>query len=170
MGDRMEIRVERGSAEKYPCELLILFSFEFPEPLEGPIKNVDLEWKGFISSLMNRGDFKGDLYERKLFYTQGALPAKRVLLAGLGKREEFDLEKWRGASSKAGQYIRDSGVKKFAYQMKGFDGYIEEGLAESFITGLLLGTYQYNEFKIAEREKIKEIEEVILLGENEEES
>jgi leucyl aminopeptidase len=161
----MEVRVEQGGAEKYPCELLILFSFEFPEPLEGPIKNVDLELKGFISNLMNQGDFKGELFERKLFYTQGTLPAKRVLLTGLGKRGEFDLDKWRGASSKAGQYIRDAGIKQFALQIKKFESFSEEGLAESFAIGLLLGTYQYNEFKTLEREKIKEIGEVILLGE-----
>jgi leucyl aminopeptidase len=161
----MEIRVDKGTAEKYPCELLLLFSYEFPEPLEGPVKNVDLEWKGFISSLMNQGDFKGELFERKLFYTQGALPAKRVLLTGLGKRGEFDLEKWRGAAAKAGQYIRDSGIKKFAFQIKKFDRLAEEELAESFVTGLLLGTYQYNELKTLERDKIKEIDEGIILGE-----
>jgi leucyl aminopeptidase len=165
VGGFMNIRVEKGKAEKFPCEVLVLFSFEFPEPLEGPIKNVDLEWKGFISSLMNQGDFKGELFERKLFYTQGALPAKRVLLTGLGKRGEFDLEKWRGASSKAGQYLRDAGIKKFAFQIKKFDRLAEEELAESFITGLLLGTYQYNELKTLEREKIKEIDEGIILGE-----
>ena len=81
----MQIRVEKGTAEKFSGELLILFTFEFPESLEGPIKRVDLEWKGFISSLMNQGDFKGELFERKLLYTQGALPAKRVLLTGLGR-------------------------------------------------------------------------------------
>ena len=161
----MEIRVEQGKAESYPCEVLVLFSFEFPEPLEGAIKNVDLEWKGFISGLMNQGDFKGELFERRLFYTQGALPVKRVLLTGLGKRGEFDLDKWRGAASKAGQYIRDAGIKQFALQIKKFDSFSEEGLAESFVTGLVLGTYQYNEFKTLEREKIKEIGEVLLLGE-----
>ena len=122
----MDIRVEKGAAEKFPCELLLLFSFEFPEALEGPTKNVDLEWKSFISSLMNQGDFKGELFERKLFYTQGALPAKRVLLTGLGKRAEFDLEKWRGGASKAGQSIRDAGIKQFALQIKKFDRFSEE--------------------------------------------
>jgi leucyl aminopeptidase len=161
----MEIRVEQGTAEKYPCELLLLFSFEFPEPLEGPVKDVDLEWKGYISSLMNQGDFKGELFERKLFYTQGALPAKRVLLAGLGRRGEFDLEKWRGAASKAGQYIRDAGIRKFAFQIRRFEHISEEELTESFVTGLLLGTYQYNELKTLEREKIKEIDEGTILGE-----
>jgi leucyl aminopeptidase len=109
------------------------------------------------------------LFERKLFHTQGALPAKRVLLTGMGKEEEFDLEKWRGASAKAGQFIRDAGIKQFAFPIKKFDGYSEEELAESFVTGLFLGAYQYLEFKTLEREKIKEIGEVVILGETTEE-
>ena len=161
----MEIRVERGKAEKYPCELLLLFSFESTEKLEGPVHNVDLEWGGFISTLMKQGDFKGELFQCRLFHTHGAIPAQRVLLAGLGKRGEFDLEKWRGASSKAGQFIRDSGVKQFGFQMMQLNGYLERELTESFVIGLLLGLYQFNEFKTLDREKIKEIEELILLGE-----
>jgi len=165
----MDIRVEKGKPEKFPCELLLLFSFESPEKLEGPIQNVDLEWKGFISTLMKQGDFKGELFECCLYYTQGVLPAKRVVLMGLGKRGEFDLEKWRGAASKAGQFIRNSGIKQFAFPIKKFDGLSEEELAESFVIGLLLGVYQFNEFKTLEREKIKEIGALVLLGEKNEE-
>jgi len=165
----MDIRVEKCKAERYPCELLLLFSFELPERLEGPLQDVDLEWKGFISTLMKQGDFKGGLFECRLFYTQGTLPGKRVLLTGLGKRGEFDLEKWRGASSKAGQFIRDLGIKQLAFPIKKFGSFSEEELTESFLTGLLLGIYQFNEFKTLERDKIKEIEEVIILGETAEE-
>jgi leucyl aminopeptidase len=161
----MNIRVEKGRAEKYPCELLLIFSFESPEKLEGPIQNVDLEWGGFISTLMRQGDFKGELFQCRLFHTHGAIPAQRVLLAGLGKRGEFDLEKWRGASSRAGQFIRDSGVKQFVFQMRKLNGHLERELTESFVIGLLLGLYQFNEFKTLDRDKIKEIEELILLGE-----
>jgi leucyl aminopeptidase len=165
----MDIRVEKGRAEKFPCELLLLFSFESPEQLEGPIQDVDLEWKGFISTLMKQGDFKGELFETHLFHTQGALPAKRVVLTGLGKKGEFDLEKWRGAASKAGQFIRNSGIKEFVFPIEKFDGHLETELSESFVTGFLLGVYQFNEFKTLERDKIKEISEMILLGEKDEE-
>jgi len=165
----MEIRVEREKAEKYPCELLLLFSFESPEELFGPARNVDSEWKGFISSLIKQGDFKGGFCECQLLYTQGAFPARRVLLTGLGKRNEFDLEKWRCASSKAGQFIRDAGVKRFAFAIKKFDSFSLEELAESFLTGLLLGVYQFNEYKTLDREKIKEIEECVLVAETAEE-
>jgi len=165
----MEIRVKGGKAEAYACELLLLFAFELSEPLTGPIRSVDLEWKGFISTLMSQGDFKGELFQCQLLHTQGALPAKRVLLTGLGKKEELDLEKWRGASSKAGRYIRDSGMKQLVFPVSKFAEFSEKDLADSFVTGLLLGTYQFNEFKTLERNKIKEIEEVILLGETSEE-
>lgn len=164
----MEIKVEKGRPEKFPCELLLLFSFESPEQLEGPIRDVDLEWRGFISTLIKQGDFKGELFECRLFYTQEALPAKRVLLTGLGKKGEFDLERWRGAASKAGQYLRNSGMKQFIFPIKKLDGHPEEDLTESFVTGLLLGIYQFNEFKTLERDKIKEIGEGILLAKNDE--
>ncbi len=163
----MEIRVEKGRPEKYPCELLLLFAFESADPLEGPVRDVDLEWKGFISTLIKQGDFKGELFECHLLHTQGALPDQRVLLTGLGKKREFDLEKWRGAASKAGQFIRNAGIKQLVFPIKKSDGLSEEELAESFVTGLLLGVYQFNEFKTLDREKIKEIEKVILLGEKE---
>ena len=165
----MKFRVEKGRAEKFPCELLLLFSFESSDQLEGPIQNVDIEWKGFLSALMKQGDFKGELFECRLFYTHGALPAKRVLLTGLGKKGEFDLEKWRGAASRAGQYIRDAGIKQFAFPIVKFESFSEVELSESFVTGLLLGLYQFYEFKTLERDKIKEIGEVTLLGEQDEE-
>ncbi len=165
----MNIRVEKGRPEKYPCELLLLFAFESPEPLKGPIGDVDLEWKGFISTLIKQGDFRGELFECHLLHPGGALPARRILLTGLGKKGEFDLEKWRGAASKAGQFVRNSGMKRLAFPIRRFDGYSEEELAESFVTGLRLGIYQFNEFKTLERDKIKEIEEVILLGEKDKE-
>ena len=161
----MEIRVDKGLAQHYGCRLLLLFSFESPEPFEGPVQQVDQEWKGFLSDLVKKGDYRGELFQCRLLYTHGVLPAERVLLTGLGKKEEFDLERWRGAASKAGQFARDSGFGQIVFPVKAFDRYSEETLAESFITGLLLGVYQFSDFKTLDRDKIKEIKETVLLGE-----
>jgi leucyl aminopeptidase len=164
----MDILVEKGKAEKYSCELLLLFTFEYPERLEGPAHEVNREWKGFISTLMRQGDFKGELFECRLFHTRGAFGAKRVLLTGLGKRVEFNLDRWRGAASKAGQFIRNSGVKQFVFELKKFNDFSAEELVEAFITGFTLGVYQFNDYKTLERDKIKEIKELVLLGEKDE--
>ena len=120
MREIMEIRVDQGKAEKYPCELLLLFSFDSPEDWEGSHPGCRCGMERFLSDLMKQRDFKGELYQCQLLHTQGALPAKRVLLTGLGKKEDFDLEKWRGASAKAGKFIRDSGLKQFVFPVKRF--------------------------------------------------
>jgi hypothetical protein len=75
----MELRVEKARPEKFPCELLLLFSFENAQE-EGTFSKVDLAWKGFLSSLVKQGDFKARLFQCRLVHTQGKLPAKRVLL------------------------------------------------------------------------------------------
>jgi leucyl aminopeptidase len=165
----VDIQVERGAADSYAGGLLLLFSFDAPEDWEEPVRKVDLKWGGFLSTLMKQGDFKGELFESRLLYTHGTLPVQRVLLMGLGKKAEFDLEKWRGASSKAGKAIRDSGTKTFAFPIKTLSTFSEEELSESFITGFILGTYQFNEFKTLDRDKMKQVDTVILLGETAEE-
>ena len=165
----MDIRVDQGRPEKYPCELLLLFSFEFGEGLEGGIQNVDSAWNGFLSSLMKEGDFTGELFQCRLLHTHGSLSAKRILLAGLGKKEAFDLEKWRGAASKAGQFIQDFGIKEFVFSVSEVEGFAREELAEAFVTGLVLGAYEFNELKTLDRDKIKKIKGATLLGETDEE-
>jgi leucyl aminopeptidase len=166
----MDIRAEQGKPEKYPCELLLLFSFESPSGLDGgAVRNVDSAWQGFLSSIVKEGDFTGELFQCRLLHSHQSLPAKRVLLTGLGKKEEFDLEKLRGAASRAGQFIQDFGLKRFALPAGRIEGFSSEDLAEAFVTGLILGTYEFNELKTLNRDKIKEIEEVLLLGETDEE-
>ena len=73
-GRSMDIRADQGKAEKYPCEILLLFTFDSPEEWEGSIRAVDSKWKGFLSNLMKQGDFKGELYECQLLYTRGLSP------------------------------------------------------------------------------------------------
>ncbi len=92
----MEIRVEQGRAGEYPCDLL-LFAFESPDGIEGPVQEIDSKWAGAIGRFMKAGDFRGELYECRLFHTHGHLPASRIVLAGLGKKADFNLERWRGA-------------------------------------------------------------------------
>jgi len=163
----MEIKVEKGRIEQYPCELLLLFSFEGKEELEGSISKVDKAWGGKISKLIKQGDFKGELFQNRVFYTYGELPAKRILLSGLGKKEEFDLEKWRGASSKAAQFVRDLGLESFVFQIEKFKEYSENEILESFITGVILGLYEFREFKTLDQETPKKISEITILVDSE---
>ncbi len=163
----MEVKIEKGVAQRYPCELLLLFGFE-EGILEGVMKSIDDSLSGDISKLISQGDFKGELFQNRLIYTNGQIPAKRILLSGLGKRGEFDLDKWRGASSKAAQFIRELGLKSFVFQIERFGDYAITELSEAFVTGVILGLYEFREFKTTEKDKIKDINEVTILLEKDE--
>jgi hypothetical protein len=65
----------------------------------------------------------------------GAVTIHRANIARALK-EELDLEKWRGAASKAGQFIRNAGIKQFAFPIKKFNGHSEAELTEVGIESL----------------------------------
>lgn len=164
----MEIKIQKGMAKKQPCEVLLIFWFEGEKLLEGIVKNIDEAWSGNISKFIEQGDFKGGLFECRIFYTHDQLPAKRILLSGLGKKSEFDLDKWRGASSKAAQFIRDLGLKSFVFQIERIGDYAITELSEAFITGVILGLYEFREFKTIEHEKVKKINEITIFVDTDE--
>ena len=63
---------------------------------------------------MKSGDFTGEHAQVSVIYTRGALPTRRVLFLGLGKKKEFDLERLRKAFSKAARTARELGLAEFA--------------------------------------------------------
>jgi leucyl aminopeptidase len=72
---------------------------------------VDRALDGAISQLIEDGEISGKEGELTLLHTLGRLPSPRVLVAGLGKAEEFDLTKVRdltrlGEASSAASFWR----------------------------------------------------------------
>ena len=50
---------------------------------------MDEALNGLVSQIIAAGDVKGKLGETQVLYSNGALPAQRVLITGLGKQAEF---------------------------------------------------------------------------------
>jgi leucyl aminopeptidase len=87
----MKVHVESGLIEKHKAEVVCVSLFEDLK-VEGFAKKLDIALKGKISKIIHAKDFKGEAAEIFLFSTEGKIPAKRVLLTGLGKRKEFELD------------------------------------------------------------------------------
>ena len=82
----MEITVKHGTLQQEDTELLAVNLFEGVTEPSGALKAVDEALGGLISQIIAAGDFKGKIGETHVLYTNGVLPAKRVLITGLGKR------------------------------------------------------------------------------------
>ena len=162
----IQFKLKVGSIISEKAEVLILPVFEDTKTLQGSLDVIDRATKGLIKKLLTSGDFLGERYKTFMLYPQGALSAKRIVLVGLGKKEKFDLEVMRGAGGKAFHYVRDLGIKMIHLPEDLLDakGFSVTKLLEAFLTGGSLGVYQFRDLITTGREKIKEVDECVIVS------
>src|SRR3972149_6847745 len=98
----MKVYLKRESIERHKTACFVVGAFEGKKP------------NGLVSKLFKDKDFEGKPNQTRLIYTQGKIPAERVLLVGLGKEKEFKIEKLRQASGNSSKAVRDLGLKKIS--------------------------------------------------------
>ena len=97
----MEVKVRVQDLLSYEGDALIVNLFEGVKQPGGATGAVDKALAGAIAAAIRRQEFVGKLHERLLLHTFGRLPASQVLVIGLGKQEEFTLDRVRSASAEA---------------------------------------------------------------------
>lgn len=144
----MEIVVESGRIEEKITELLSLGLFEGEKELTGVIGYIDDLLGGRISDVIKAGDFNGKPNQTLLLYTYNRIESKRLLLVGLGKREEFSLETVRSASGKVALQVRDLSLPSYATLLHGEEsGLPIETSVQALVEGTELALYTFNRFK-----------------------
>jgi leucyl aminopeptidase len=163
----MKISVKKGEIGREEAEIGVLGLFE-GEELPRAWEGLDQALQGEISRLLKSGEFKAKLSQTHLLHTLGKLPTRRLLLLGLGKKEEWELDALRKAAGKAATVIRSLGIDRFQIPLLGggVKGLSPEERAQAMAEGALLGLYRYTKYKTSEEakeEERKEIQEITLL-------
>jgi len=145
----MDINVTTGSIQTTEDDLIVVNLFQGVETPEGATGAVDSALGGAISHAIALGDFQGKRGETAVFYTRGAIPARRVLVVGLGARDEFSADAVRWASATAAQKARGLGVRSFSSIVHGAGagGLALATAAQATVEGTMLGLYRYQELK-----------------------
>jgi leucyl aminopeptidase len=99
--------------------------------------------------------FQGKTGQLTHFYTTGRLPAKRVMIVGLGARESVTAETIRRAASSALRRSRDLGARTVAIEVLG-DRLPGQQAAQAVVEGAILGTYTFDRYKKEKTEKFVE--------------
>lgn len=160
-----KVEVRKASVTEYRGELIVVCHFEGAKKLEGAALELDRASGGILSDLLNHGDFTGKHAQVSVVYTRGALPVHRVLLLGLGKKKECDLEKLRRGCSKASRSVRELGVGEFAIRLDPIgETHSLEDLTEAVVEGVLLGLYRFTQFKSTDKDGVKDIRTLHLLA------
>lgn len=151
----MNIKPIPGAIQASDADAIIVNLFQDAQPFwnghsdgtqpGGATKAVDQSLDGAISDLIESGDFSGKADQVAVLYPRGAIPARRVILVGLGPREKFNVDVVRRAAARAIQKARDLKAGRVATILHGAGAgelSIEEA-AQATAEGSLLGLYDY---------------------------
>jgi leucyl aminopeptidase len=162
----MEVKIKKGDFTTVEAEALVVFHFEQDERLLKITAAVNDAAGSIISQVIEAGDFRGEHLEHVLLYSQGSLATKRILLTGLGKREEFTAHTLREATAQALRTLRERRQPRAVLPVP-LDAEFPVGLedaVEACVLGGMLGLYQFTELRTREREKIKDFESLTILS------
>lgn len=145
----MNILVKSGEATTTTTDVLVCLEYEQDKTWSKVVQSVDQKLGGQLNTLRKSGEFSGKPNNTALLHIDGKLPAKRVLLVGLGTRETVTLERIRQAMGTAAKRTRTAKAKGIVCVMpdvpKGA-GPVDD-VAQAMVEGLVLGEYQFNEYR-----------------------
>ncbi len=146
----MEIKVNQGSLTEAKCDVLIINLFEGVKSPGGGTGAVDNALGGLISSyVIEKEGFKGKFGEMYVLQTFGKIPADKVLVVGLGKSSEFNLNKIRELSSKAVNKALSLKAKTVCSILHGAGtaGLSAFDCAQMIAEGAVIGSYKFDKYK-----------------------
>lgn len=146
----MEIKVIRNELSKVDCDVIIAGLFEQSTELNGPSGELDKALGGLIKEyVIEKDKFEAKFGQTYILPTYGKIAAAKVLIAGLGKKEEFDIAKIRELGAKL--------IKKCETTLKpktvcvtpygeGVNGISAYDAAKALVHGALLGAYKFEKY------------------------
>jgi len=147
--DELAIEV-KAPGEGEPDSLAILF----PEGAEGTFskgtRELDGQLEGRLQRLADSGELKGELGTAVVLHTDGELNARRVVVAGVGKRDELDMDALRTASSTVAHRLADVGGTLAWLLDESLPLSLEEQ-ARAIVEGTMLGSYSPARWKTQEK-------------------
>ena len=161
----MEIKTVVGDIARIEAGAIIVNLFEEMERLDGDMANIDKALDGAISQLISQGEIKGKLNEVTIVHSLGKLPATRVVVAGLGKKQELTQDRIRGVVAETCRLLQQKGVDSIASIAQGAEiaGITLEGAAQAVTEGALLGVYSFRRHITKEAEH-GEIKQLLIVG------
>ncbi len=147
----MNIRVQAGQLAGVDAGAIVVNLFQGVTEPGGATGAIDAALGGAITRLIATGDFTGKLNQTAVLYPapESEVKAQRVVIAGLGKRDDFTLDRARQVSATAARRARDLGVRRLATIVHGagIGGTDPQRAAQALAEGAVLGLYRFSELK-----------------------
>lgn len=147
----MKILAQQGDLAQFEADAIVVNLLEGVTAPGGGTGAVDKALKGIISQELKATSprFKGKLGDTLVLPTYGKIPARYVVLVGLGKSEELKANQLRRASAAAIRACKKLKVKSVGTLLHGAGivGFEANAAARLLAEGAVLGAYQFTKRK-----------------------
>ncbi|MEQ8191194.1 MAG: leucyl aminopeptidase [Candidatus Eremiobacterota bacterium] len=112
----------------------------------------DEKFKYMVKDLIEEGEINGKLAVTTLVHSRGEIKPGRILVVGLGKKENLSLDRLRGMAAVSGRLLRDIQCQKIGIHL-GFlpPGFRYKDTAMAVIEGFFLGQYSFTKYRHEEK-------------------
>src|SRR5437867_6555190 len=157
-----ELAIEvRAPGEGEPDSLAIPFSEgNAGGAFSNGARELDGRLQGRLQRLADSGELKGDLGTAVVLHTEGELNARRVVVAGIGKRDELDADALRTAASTVAHRVADIGGTLAWLLDESLPLSLEEQ-ARAIVEGTMLGSYNPARWKTQEEPEAR-VEKIVF--------
>jgi len=158
------LEVAVGRLEAWEGDALVVNLFEGVTSPGGATGAADAALGGAVSELIATGELTGKLGQVAVLHTRGALPARRVLVVGLGPRDSFGPEAARRAAAAAAKRAQELGARTLATiaHGAGVGGLDPARAARATLEGSALAAYAFAGWK-RRRDEGRRLQRVTLL-------
>lgn len=158
--------LRKGLLETEACDALIVSACSDAKEFGGATAVVDAVCGGLVSAVVKEEGFKAGLGQTLTVRTGGALPAKRVIVVGLGVKGDIQEETVRVAAAAGFQAAKAVGAKSIVSVLHGAGG---GGLApklcgKAVVEGVRLAAYGFGRYKKEEGKMPKSLTFVVRDG------
>tara|TARA_B100000315_G_C14552975_1_gene576775 strand:- start:231 stop:1730 length:1500 start_codon:yes stop_codon:yes gene_type:complete len=164
----VEIRVISGDVTEVKASAVMVGLFEKVKNPDDYTATLDNVLGGTISQLMSQGEIKGKFGELTIIHSLGKLFAERVVILGLGKKQEFTLDKIRGVVAEACRFLQKKGIDDAATIALGVGvgGITPKSASQAITEGALLGLYSFRRH-ITKEPEYGEIKQLSIVANSE---
>ncbi|NJO84364.1 MAG: leucyl aminopeptidase, partial [Blastochloris sp.] len=100
-----------------------------------------------VAAFIETEDFQGKSGQTALLYPRGTLPARRLLLIGLGERDKTTLDTMRRAAARAIRRAIEMRVEQVAFSLASHTTLAPVEMVQAIVEGAELGHYRYLDHK-----------------------
>lgn len=160
-----DVKVKQGRIETERAEVLVFAQFEGDATLRDAAAAVDSSLSGALRDLFKNKEFQGKQNQTVLLHTQGKIPAKRVLLVGLGKKAEVRIDSVRQAMASVAKRVQQAGASSFHTVLhdQGLSRTSPAFLARAMVEGASLAGYEFTAYRSDPKANCKGPNEMIVV-------